>query len=182
MASFYMGTRTTLNPLLDLEFLDKLYHTRVRRTHARVIALNKDEETLEMIEGIVISGTVNIDGTSAVRRTCNLSIAVKELNIHEYYWGLKTKVEIWAGLENDVDNKYPDIIWFKQGTFVLSNFTTQENLGSYTIQLQGKDKMTLLNGDLGGIVTSLTWDFGTVTVTGADGFTSKEKLLLKDIV
>lgn len=182
MASFYMGTRTTLNPLLDLNFLDKLHHVRVRRTHARVIALNKDEEILEMIEGVVTSGTVNIDGTSAVRRTCNLSMAVKELNIHEYYWGLKTKVEIWVGLENEIDDRYPDIIWFKQGTFVLTSFTTQENLGSYTISLQGKDKMTLLNGDLGGIVTSLTWDFGTVTVTGADGFTSKEKLLLKDIV
>ena len=61
-----------------------------------------------------------------------------ELNIHEYYWGLKTKVILFAGLENDINSDYPPIIWFPQGTFVLSTFNTQQGLGQYTISLQGK--------------------------------------------
>ena len=110
------------NPLLDLDFLDKLHHARVRKTYARVIALDKEERALETIEGVVTSGSISVDGSSAVRRTCSLSMVVKELNIHEYYWGLKTKVELYAGLENNIDDTYPKIIWFKQGTFVLSSF------------------------------------------------------------
>lgn len=188
------------NPLLDLDFLDKLHHARVRKTYARVIALDKEERALETIEGVVTSGSISVDGSSAVRRTCSLSMVVKELNIHEYYWGLKTKVELYAGLENNIDDTYPKIIWFKQGTFVLSSFNTQQGLANYTVSLQGKDKMVLLNGELGGVVTSLTWDFGTVKTTHTnakvkekdeEGHSSvasindavtTENLLLKDII
>ena len=112
------------DPMLDLDFLDKLHHIRIRNTYARIIALDKEERPLETIEGVVTQGSVNIDGSSAVRRTCSLTMVVKELNIHEYYWGLKTKVEIYAGLENPIDDRYPDIIWFKQGVYVLSSFNT----------------------------------------------------------
>lgn len=182
MASRYVGTNVTVNPLLDLDFMNELHHVRMRKTYARVIALNTDEEPLETLEGIVTQGSANIDGASSVRRTCNLTMVVHELNIHEYYWGLKTKIELWTGLANEINDKYPDIIWFKQGTFVLTSFNTSQSLGNYTVNLQGKDKMTLLNGELGGVVTSLTWDFGTVKVTDDDGSTHEEDLLLKEIV
>ena len=42
--------------------------------------------------------------------------------------------------------------------------------------------MVLLNGELGGVVTSLSQDFGTVTTTGEEGWSIKEKLLLKEII
>ena len=124
MASRYVGTNVTVNPLLDLDFMNELHHVRMRKTYARVIALNTDEEPLETLEGIVTQGSANIDGSSSVRRTCNLTMVVRELNIHEYYWGLKTKIELWTGLANEINDKYPDIIWFKQGTFVLTSFNT----------------------------------------------------------
>ena len=170
------------NPLLDLDFIDELHHQRIRVIHARIIALNNEEQNLEAIEGVVTQGTVTVDGSSAIRRTVSLSMVCKELNIHEFYWGLKTKVEVWAGIENKINPKYPDIIWFKQGVFVLTSFSTTQGMGQYTISLQGKDKMTLLNGELGGTVTSLSWDFGTVSVVSTSGVTKKEKLLLKDII
>ena len=176
------GVNIRANPLLDEEFMRKLHHDRLRNTYARIIALDNEELPLENIEGVITQGTVNVDGTSAVRRTVSLSMVCKEFNIHEFYWGLKTKVEIWAGVENNVDKRYDDIIWFKQGTFVLSSFNTSESLGSYTVSLQGKDKMVLLNGEMGGTITSLTWDFGVVNVIASGGYTYKEKLLLKDII
>lgn len=176
------GVNIRANPLLDDEFIRQLHQDRLRNTYARIIALNNEELPLENIEGVVTQGTVNVDGTSAVRRTVSLSMVCKEFNIHEFYWGLKTKVEIWAGLENNINSNYPDIIWFKQGVFVLSSFNTSQNLGSYTVSLQGKDKMVLLNGEMGGTITSLTWDFGTVKVVSSGGYTYDEKLLLKDII
>ena len=171
-----------LNPLLDQEFLKELDKTPLKEVYAEIIALNDEDEVLETIEGHVTAGTVNVDGASAVRRTCTLTIVADELNIHEYYWGLHTKFKLSLGVKNEIDNRYPDIIWFKQGTFVISNFTTSQALSNYTINIQGKDKMTLLNGEMGGMITGLTHDFGKVLVTNKNGDTTEEDLLLKDII
>lgn len=171
-----------LNPLLDQEFLKELDKTPLKEVYAEIIALNDEDEVLETIEGHVTAGTINVDGASSVRRTCTLTIVADELNIHEYYWGLYTKFKLSLGVKNDINNKYPDIIWFKQGTFVISNFTTSQALSNYTINIQGKDKMTLLNGEMGGMITGLTHDFGKILVTNKNGDTTEEDLLLKDII
>ena len=40
----------------------------------------------------------------------------------------------------------------------------------------------MLNGDLGGSVYSLTWDFGSIEITDANGETTIEKYLLENII
>ena len=62
------------NPLLDKDFLLKLDQQKERENFARIISLDFDENPLEQIEGRVTGGSVNIDGTSAVRRSCSLSM------------------------------------------------------------------------------------------------------------
>ena len=68
---------------------------------------------LEQIEGKVISGSINIDGNSAVRRTCNLSLVAKDININNFYWSIGSKFTLEIGVNNVINNEYPDIIWFK---------------------------------------------------------------------
>lgn len=170
------------NPILDKKFLKELDRIPLKEVYAEIIALNDDDEVLETIEGHVTAGSVNIDGASSVRRTCSLTVVADELNIHEYYWGLHTKFKLSLGVKNDIDSNYPEIIWFKQGTFVISSFTTSQALSNYTINIQGKDKMAKLNGEMGGTITSLTHDFGKVIVQGIGGDYAEEDLLLKDII
>jgi len=46
---------------------------------------------------------------------------------------------------------YPDIIWFKQGIFLITDFkVNMTNNSTDNIYISGKDKMALLNGDIGG--------------------------------
>ena len=59
------------NPLFDVDFLTKLTSHRNRETFARITALTLDERPIELIEGKVTGGSVNVDGKSAVRRTCS---------------------------------------------------------------------------------------------------------------
>jgi hypothetical protein len=40
---------------------------------------------LEEITGRITSGSINVDGASAVRRTCNLTLAANEVNINNFY-------------------------------------------------------------------------------------------------
>lgn len=148
------------NPLHDTVFLRALDNDHNKIIYAKLIALTKDEQPIEAIEGVVQSGSINIDGTSAVRRSCNLTMTTKLLNINEVYWGFTTKVKIEIGLQNNVDSKYEKIIWFKQGIYILTDFKTSEQVNNYTITLQGKDKMCLLNGDISGNFNAET-DLGT---------------------
>ena len=104
------------NPLVDKEFLIALDEHREREIYARVIALTFQEDPVELIEGVVTGGSINIDGASALRRTCNLNLVAKDININDFYWGVKSKFKLEIGLKNNIDTeRYPDIIWFPQG-------------------------------------------------------------------
>ena len=151
------------NYLLDQDFLKKLDAHRNRTTYVRLIALTFDESPIESLEGSVTQGTINIDGASAVRRTCSLTMVVKDnTSINKQYWGLKHKFKLEIGLKNTIDtNKYPDIIWFPQGIYIVSSFSVSHATNSATISISGKDKMCLLNGDFGGNLPA-SIDFATV--------------------
>lgn len=171
-----------MNPLADKDFLRELDQNREREVFAKIVSLDYNENPIEEITGRVSSGTVSIDGSSSVRRSCSLSLIAQELNIHDFYWGLTTKFKLYSGLKNNINSKYPDIIWFPLGMFVISSFNTSQNINSYTVSIQGKDKMCLLNGTLGGTVMSLTADFGTETIEDESGESYKQDLPIKNII
>lgn len=170
------------NPLLDFEFLKDLDLQRNKEVFCKLEALNFQELPIETIEGRATNGTTNVDGGSAVRRTCSLSLVANELNIHDYYWGLNSKFKVYKGYKNTINSEYPDIIWFPMGLYLITSFNTSENLNSYTINIQGKDKMALLNGEMGGNVTSLTWDFGSIDEIDEKGVITNKKYLIKNII
>ena len=146
--------------LTDQEFLNKLNQHKHRETYVKIIALTFSEEPVELIEGMATQGSISIDGSSIIRRTCSLTLVAKELNINEFYWGIKSKFKLEIGLKNNIDSKYPDIIWFPQGIYAITTFNTTYNTSNYTISISGKDKMCFLNGDFGGNLTA-SIDFGT---------------------
>ena len=171
--------------LYNNEFLKKLDEHRTRIIYARIVALTLDEIPIESIEGRVTQGSINIDGDSAVRRTCSLTLVAHEFDYNAFIWGLNTKFTLEIGLENMIDSNYPDIIWFKQGTYFISQFSTSHATNNFNISISGKDKMCALNGEIGGSLTS-SIDFGTVEdiITLDDGSKSTKitKLTLKDII
>lgn len=149
------------NYILDEDFLLNLEAQRNREVYASITLLDTNENPIETLEGRVTSGSINIDGKSAVRRTCSLSLVANEININDFQWGIKNKFKLSIGLRNNVDLKnYDEIIWFKQGIYVIASFNVALNSNSYTINLSGKDKMCLLNGDLAGNIMNISEDFG----------------------
>jgi hypothetical protein len=62
------------NPLLDPVFLKQLDKDNEKEVYAKIISLTQDEQPLESIEGKVTKGTINVDGSSSVKRTCNLTL------------------------------------------------------------------------------------------------------------
>ena len=155
--------------LLDDDFILALTESRERDIYAKVIALDINELPIDQIEGRVTGGSISVDGDSTVRRTCNLTMVADDIEINDYYWGIKTKISLEIGLKNNLTNEkyqpgqnsiYPEVVWFKQGIFVITSFNSSLGTNNYTISLSGKDKMCFLNGDLGGQLFA-SIDFGT---------------------
>lgn len=193
-----------INPLNDKEFIKKLDKNHQRELYAKIISLTTDELPVEEISGQVSQGTISIDGTSAVRRTCSLTIVADRVNINEYYWSFTTKFKLLIGLKvpddlkleekqrlgYTIDNEtgkpvlngaveykyqeYPDIVWFPQGIFVITDFKYINNTnGTDNIYISGKDKMALLNGDIGGHLPHAT-DFGIEEIYTYDEVTGRQ--------
>ena len=95
------------------EFLLDLDKIRNKKIYAKVTALTFTEAPIQSIEGRVTGGSVNIDGSSAVRRTCSLTLVGNDLDYNDYLWGLNTKFKLEIGIQNTINSDYPDIIWFK---------------------------------------------------------------------
>ena len=167
--------------LYDKDFLLKLDKSKDKTIYARITALQFNESPLETIEGRVTQGSINIDGTSAVRRSCSLSIVAQDFNYNDYYWGLKTKFKLEIGVENNIDSSYPSIIWFPQGIYLITSFNTSRTTNNFTISINGKDKMCLLNGEVGGTLES-SIDFGTIEEEDKNGVWTIRKIPIQEII
>ena len=167
--------------LYDKEFLLKLDKSKNKTIYARVTALQFNESPVETIEGRVTQGSINIDGVSAVRRTCSLTIVAQDFNYNDFYWGLNTKFKLEIGVQNLVDSFYPDIIWFNQGIYLITTFNTSRSTSNFTISINGKDKMCLLNGEIGGSFES-SIDFGQIEEESADGTWEIRKIPIPEII
>lgn len=166
---------------LDQTFLQKLDTYPNKKKYAKIISLNWDEEPIAEISGNVVSGSINVDGSSIVRRTCNLTITTNKVRIDDISWSLRTKFYVYIGLENTIDSQYEDIIWFPQGMFILTSLSSTLNNQGYTVTLQGKDKMCLINGDVGGALFA-AHDFAKVEVKNKDGILTYETFPIYNII
>ena len=165
----------------DRDFLIELDKIKNKTIYAKVTALTFEETPIETIEGRVTQGSINLDGASAVRRSCSLSMVAANFDYSDYSWGLNTKFKLEIGVENTVDSKYPEIIWFNQGIYLITSFNTARATNSFTINLQGKDKMCLLNGEVSGSIGVQT-DFGTIEEEDADGVWTIRPIPIPEII
>lgn len=169
--------------MFDKDFLKKLDNYQHKEKYARITALTLDEKPVESIEGKITGGSINIDGASSLRRTSTLTLLAYNTKVTDYYWGLQNKYKLEIGLKNNININYPDIIWFKMGVYSITSFSTSISGGSYNISISGKDKMCLLNGELGGVFP-FSVDLGkeeiSSKITNSDG--SIDKIItIKDL-
>ena len=112
--------------LNDMDFLVALDKLHLRIQYAKIILLTFDEKPIKEIQGSITAGTLNVNGSSAIRRTVNLTMlaSFENSNIEdiENEISINKKVKILVGYKNPLKSyaHYGDIIWFPCGMFVLS--------------------------------------------------------------
>lgn len=165
--------------LQDKRFLQQLDKLRIKQQFVKITVLNWKEEPLKQIQGIAINGSVNLDGSSSMRRTATLSLFAEEKNNNlaniDSLFAINKKCFLELGIVNNVpnyikqtkdqndnievniidyQNLYGNIVWFPLGLYIMFNPSISHSMQGVTINMQLKDKMCLLNGDLGGEIHS----------------------------
>lgn len=157
--------------LKDIEFLNKLYALRLREQYVKIILLDFNENPIKEIHGSITSGSVSVNGSAAVRRTINLSTVaaadVNDLTNIDYYISFNKKIKIEVGLKNPFP-KYDDILWFPIGLYVISTANLSHNATGCTISITGKDKMSKLDGTIGGTLPAVV-EFATIDEVDEQG-------------
>lgn len=161
--------------LKDASFLKKIDNLQVREQYVKITVLDFYERPIEEIQGKVTSGTISLNGSSAIRRTCNLTMVATEYdNGYENADNLisiNKKAQIEIGIKNTLRNyvsHYGDVIWFPLGVYVITSKSISHSLEGVTITLSLKDKMCLLNGECGGTLPAAI-NFKEVEVMTSDG-------------
>ena len=148
--------------LKDDTFLKEVNHSQIQEQFAKITVLDWLERPIKEVQGIVTGGSLNLNGSSAMRRTANFSVYIENeegANITEIdnMFSLNKKISLEIGYLN-IYNKYKeyDIIWFPLGVFIIGNPSISHSTSGVTLSLSCKDKMCLLNGDVGGVIPAST--------------------------
>lgn len=142
--------------LIDQNFLEQILTSYSGQYFVKIHGLTWEEENVQDVEGKAISLNVNLDGQSSMRRTANVTFIANDLNSGinkvENVFSINKKIFLEIGYSNN-SNKYQDesIIWFPLGLYVIASASLSHSLSGWTISLQLKDKMALLNGQCGGV-------------------------------
>lgn len=162
--------------LNDMDFLTQLDKLHMRVQYAKIILLSfKDEEPIKEIQGSITSGNLSVNGSSAIRRTINLTMlaSIDNSNLEDIdnEISINKKIKVLIGYNNPLKSykNYGDIIWFPCGLFVLSSANISRSTSGWNISITGKDKMCLLDGTAGGTLpASITFHESLVQLDNGD--------------
>lgn len=147
--------------LSDADFLKEFDQLQLKEQFVKIIVLTFEEKPIQEIQGQVSGGNLSVDGNSSVRRTANITFVAKDeindLTNINHILSLNKKINMEIGFTNTT-NKYKEypILWFPLGVFVIVSASLSNSSSGISISLQLKDKMCLLNGECGGIISAST--------------------------
>ena len=135
----------------------ELSQLKIRNNKLKVEVLNFNLQTIDLIEGNVTSGSVSIDATADIRRTCSVTLVptkkYQTLSEGGEFW-LDKYIRIYVGTDNPRDNNNTE--WWNLGLFLINNPNRVYDATSNTISFEGLDLMAKLSGRRNGQLPAIT--------------------------
>ncbi len=169
---------------------DILYDIIAQQTksiYSIIELLDWEEEKIDEIQGVVSDGSLNISGDSSVRRTCSLTMNVKEgmesITDPNNLISMNKKIKIKLGVSNNLPQyqEMGDVVWFNLGIFILTSANMNRSLSGNSLSITAQDKMALLTGDIGGIIEGML-EVNRVAVIDDEGNESLSMLSIPEII
>ena len=173
--------------LQDKRFLKEMDLLNLKEQLVKITVLDWAENPIKEIQGKATGGSINLDGKSSMRRTCNLTMFVQDyedINVTSInnLISINKKMLLSVGIINTTEKykEYP-IIWYPLGIFVMINPSISRGLNGTTVSIQLKDKMCLLNGECGGTLPAQT-QFDEYETIDEKGNLVIEKVLISQMI
>ncbi len=173
--------------LQDKRFLKEMDLLKLKEQLVKITVLDWAENPIKEIQGKITGGSLNLDGKSSIRRTCNLTMFVEDyddINITTInnLISINKKMQLAVGIKNTTGKykEYP-IVWYPLGIYVMINPSISRGLNGTTVSIQLKDKMCLLNGECGGTLPAQT-QFDEYETIDDKGNLVIEKVVISQII
>ena len=135
-----------------IEELKSFMEMPIHESYVKLELLDWNENFIQEIQGIVTNGSVSFNGQSAMRRTCNFTLLIPDMQ-NDYVLSniinLNKKFRLYIGYKNHLNNN-EEIIWFKLGVYVFITASFNHSTSGTSISVTARDKMCLLNGQIQG--------------------------------
>ncbi len=143
--------------LNDSAFLKLLDLQRLKEQYIKITILDWNENPIQDLTGKALGGSINLDGSSNLRRTANINVFIPSIENNitnpNHLLSINKKISIEIGFKNTT-SYYKDynMIWFPMGVYIIVQNSISHAIGGTNVSLQLKDKMCLLNGECGGVL------------------------------
>lgn len=139
-----------------------------RNFYVKINLLDFNYAIVDSLEGNIISGNVNVDANSDLRRTCNLTFVVTGSTFLIQPGGeiwLDKLVQLFVGVE---DIRTAEVSWTNLGIFLINQPTYTYDATTKTMQFQGVDLMAKLTGLRNGVISGISADSYTLIEVGTN--------------
>lgn len=129
----------------------------IRNTYLKINLLNFDYLTVDSLEGNVISGNVQINADSDIRRTCDISLVVTDSSFDVQAGGeiwIDKLIQIFVGVE---DSHTSEIEWTNMGIYLINQPSYQYEAATHTLTFSGVDLMSRMTGLRNGYLIGVTY-------------------------
>lgn len=126
-----------------------------REIKCKIELLDFQLQTVDELTGDVIDGSISVDASSSIRRTCDITMAIRDRRYDVVQDGriwIDKYIVIYLGI---VDMRTQEIAWNKQGVFLINNPNRSYDNKTNTIKIQGLDLASKLTGLRNGTLESM---------------------------
>ena len=118
----------------------------IRNTYLKINLLNFDYLTVDSLEGSVVTGSIQINSDSDIRRTCDISLVVTDSSFDVQAGGeiwIDKLIQIYVGVQNLHTS---EIEWTNMGIYLINQPSYQYDAVTHTLTFSGVDLMSRMTG------------------------------------
>ena len=146
----------------------RVINQKIRNKYIKINLLNFDYLIVDTLEGNAIEGTININGSSDIRRTCNVSFVLTDSTFNVEVGGkiwLDKYVQIYVGIEDMITS---EIAWTNMGIFLINKPSYNYDASTKKMSFEGVDLMAKMTGLRNGYIKGINNEGFTLIPAGSN--------------
>jgi len=146
----------------------RVVNQKIRNKFIKINLLNFNYSVVDTLEGNAIEGSININASSDMRRTCNISLVLTDSTFNVETGGkiwLDKYIQIFVGIEDLLTS---EISWTNMGIFLINKPTYNYDSSTKRMSFEGIDLMAKMTGVRNGYIMGINNEGFTLIPVGSN--------------